>query len=206
MFVKTPGRKKAKQSENTRRALLDVARELFTERGYAGTATEEVVQRAGVTRGALYHQFRDKEDLFRAVYEEVERELTERMIVGMRSRVKRDANAWERMRAGNEAFLDACLDPAYQRIALIEAPSVLGWNVRSKVARQGLGMIRQVLEVAIEEGSIPEQPVEPMSHLVRAVLNEAALLLARSTKPKAARGEIGAAVERLMEGLRSPLK
>jgi AcrR family transcriptional regulator len=203
MVVKYPRTTKAEQSENTRRALLGVAREMFTERGYAGTATEEVVQRAGVTRGALYHQFRDKEDLFRAVYEEVERGLTERMLSGLRSRLKRDASAWERMRAGNEAFLDACLDPAYQRIALIEAPSVLGWNVRSKVARQGLDMIRQVLEVAIEEGSIAEQPVEPMSHLVRAVLNEAALLLARSTKPKAARVEIGEAVERLMEGLRA---
>jgi AcrR family transcriptional regulator len=202
MVVKYPRRTKAEQSETTRRALLDVARELFSERGYAGTATEEVVQRAGVTRGALYHQFRDKEDLFRAVYEEVERELTERMLAGMRSKLKRNAGAWERMRAGNEAFLDACLDPAYQRIALVEAPSVLGWNVRSGVARHGLGMIRQVMEAAIEEGSIPEQPLEPMAHLVRAVLNEAALLLARSEKPKAARAEIGAAVERLMEGLR----
>jgi AcrR family transcriptional regulator len=210
MIVKYPGRpngrssgRKAEQSENTRRALLDVARELFAERGYAGTATEEVVQRAGVTRGALYHQFRDKEDLFRAVYEEVERELTERMLAGLRKRVSRDANALERMRAGNEAFLDACLDPAFQRIALIEAPSVLGWNLRSKVARHGLDMIRMVLEAAIEEGSIPEQPVEPMAHLVRAVLNEAALLLARSPDPKAARVEIGEAVDRLIGGLRA---
>jgi hypothetical protein len=108
------------------------------------------------------------------------------------------------MRAGNGAFLDACLDPAYQRIALIEAPSVLGWNVGSDVARHGLSMIRQVLEAGMEEGSIAAQPVEPLAHLVRAVLNEAALLLARSPDPKSARREIGAAVERLMEGLRTP--
>ena len=197
-----PYGRKAEQSDATRRLLLDVARDLFAERGYAGTATEEIVQRAGVTRGALYHQFRDKEDLFRAVYEEVERELTENMASGLRSRISRDSDAWERMRAGNEAFLDACLDPAFQRIALLEAPSLLGWNVRSHVARHGLDMIRRVLEMAIEQGLIEPQPVEPTAHLVRAILNEAAVLLARSPDPAAARAEIGAAVDRLISGLK----
>jgi len=184
--------------------LLDVARELFAERGYAGTATEEIVQRAGVTRGALYHQFRDKEDLFRAVYEEVEHDLTAEMASGVRSRVNSKSDAMDRMRAGNEAFLDACLDPGFQRIALIEAPSVLGWGVRSHVASHGLGMIRRVLEMAMEEELIDQQPVEPMAHLVRAILNEGALLLARSPDPAAARVEIGAAVDRLIGGLKTP--
>ena len=202
MIVKPPNRK-AEQSEQTRRLLIDVARELFAERGYAGTATEEIVKRAGVTRGALYHQFRDKKDLFRAVYGQVEEDLTENMLEGVRVRLgTRRVDAWERMRAGNEAFLDACLDPAFQRIALIEAPSVLGSNVRSQVASHGLGMIRRVLELAIEEGLMEPQPVEPLAHLVRAVLNEAALLLARSPDPKAARADIGAAVDRLIVGLR----
>jgi AcrR family transcriptional regulator len=204
MIVNSPRGRKAEQSENTRRLLIEVAMGLFAERGYAGASTEEVAQRAGVTRGALYHQFRDKEDLFRAVYMQVESELTDRMLAGLRARLSGSSGAWERMRAGNGAFLDACLDPAYQRIALIEAPSVLGWNVGSDVARHGLSMIRQVLEAGMEEGSIAAQPVEPLAHLVRAVLNEAALLLARSPDPKSARREIGAAVERLMEGLRTP--
>ena len=197
-----PHGRKAEQSEQTRRLLLDAARALFAERGYAGTATEEIVQRAGVTRGALYHQFRDKEDLFRAVYEEVERELTANMVSGLRSRLSRDSDAWQRLLAGNEAFLDACLDPAFQRIALIEAPSVLGWNVRSHVARHGLDMIRLVLEMGIEQGVIEPQPLEPIAHLVRAVLNEAAVLLARSADPAADRAEIGAGVDRLISGLR----
>jgi AcrR family transcriptional regulator len=201
MIVKPPNRK-VQQSEQTRKLLIDAARELFTERGYAGTATEEIVGQAGVTRGALYHQFRDKKDLFRAVCEEVELDLTARMFLGMRDRVNADSDALERMRAGNEAFLDACLDPAFQRIALIEAPSVLGWNVRSHVASQGLEMIRRILELAMEEGLIEPQPVEPLAHLIRAVLNEAALLLARSPDPEAARPEIGAAVDRLVAGLR----
>jgi AcrR family transcriptional regulator len=211
MIVKThpygrpPGRK-AEQSEATRRRLLAVARELFAERGYAGTATEEVVQRAGVTRGALYHQFRDKEDLFRAVYEEVERELAERIVSGLRSRITAEADAWEQIRAGNEAFLDACLDPAVQRIALLDAPAVVDATSRRDINQYGLRLIRRGLEMAIEQGLIEPQPIEPTAHLVRAVLNEAALLLARSPDPAAARAEIGAAVDRLFSGLRRPTR
>jgi len=196
--------RKAEQSEATRRRLLSVARELFAERGYAGTATEEVVQRAGVTRGALYHQFRDKEDLFRAVYEEVERELAERIVFGLRSRVTAETDAWEQIRAGNEAFLDACLDPAVQRIALLDAPAVVDAASRRDINSYGLRLIRRGLEMAIEQGLIDPQPIEPMAHLVRAVLNEGALLLARSSDPATNRAEIGAAVDRLISGLRRP--
>ena len=200
MIVKP--RRKAEQSEQTRRLLLDVARELFAERGYAGTATEEIVQRAGVTRGALYHQFRDKEDLFRAVYEEVEYELAQKIVDGLRARLTSGADAWEQIRAGNEAFLDACLDPAVQRIALLDAPSVLDAASRREINQYGLGLIRRGLEMAIEQGLIDPQPIEPTAHLLRAVLNEAALLLARSPDSSAVRPEIGAAVDRLISGLR----
>ena len=200
-YGRSDGRR-AEQSEATRRRLLAVARELFAERGYAGTATEEVVQRAGVTRGALYHQFRDKEDLFRAVYGEVEYELAEKIVSGLRSRITAETNAWEQIRAGNEAFLDACLDPAVQRIALLDAPSVIDATSRRDINQYGLRLIRRGLEMAIEQGLIDPQPIEPMAHLVRAVLNEGALLLARSPDPAAARAEIGAAVDRLFGGLR----
>ncbi len=201
MDVKT---RKAEQSEITRRALLDAARALFSERGYAGTATEEVVQRAGVTRGALYHQFRDKEDLFRAVYEEIERELAEKIASGLRQRITRGSSAWEQVRAGAQAFLDACLDPGVQRIALLEAPSVLGLNSRRDIARYGLGLIRQGLQMAIDQGLIERQPIEPLAHMLRGALAEAAILLARADNQKAARAEIGGAADRLLEGLRRP--
>jgi AcrR family transcriptional regulator len=161
-----------------------------------------VVQRAGVTRGALYHQFRDKEDLFRAVYEDVELELAETIVTGLRSRITAETDAWEQIRAGNETFLDACLDPAVQRIALLDAPAVVDATSRRDINQYGLRLIRRGLEMAIEQGLIDPQPIEPMAHLVRAVLNEGALLLARSPDPAAARAEIGAAVDRLISGLR----
>ena len=207
MVVKTraggrrPGRK-AEQSEATRRLLLAVGRQLFTERGYTGTATEEIVQRAGLTRGALYHQFRDKRDLFRAVYEAVERELAGKIAAGIWSRVSPDSDAWEQVQAGSQAFLDACLDPAVQRVALLDAPAVLGAGASRDIARYGLGLIQQGVQTAIEQGLIAQQPVEPMAHLLRGALTEAAQVLARSPDQASARAEIGAAVDRLIGGLR----
>src|SRR5919197_1706774 len=100
----------AERRETTRAALLAAARELFAERGYAGVSTEEIVERAGVTRGALYHHFRGKDDLFRAVCEQIEREVTERIAAGAR----RGGEPVEVLRAGAVMFLDACLEPEVQ--------------------------------------------------------------------------------------------
>src|SRR5947209_12633099 len=109
------------RSEETRQALIQAARELFAERGFAGVGTEEIVRAARMTRGALYHHFESKEDLFRAVYEQVEQELVEHIAAMAVS----STDPIEVLRLGARAFLEACEDPAVQRIALIDAPSVL---------------------------------------------------------------------------------
>lgn len=196
--------RKAEQSEATQAALLRAARELFAERGYAGTATEEVVARAGVTRGALYHQFRDKEDLFRAVYSQIEAEFAEKIAARMRSRTPRGANAWDEFREGAQAYLDVALDRDVQRIALLDAPSVLGPGAGREVGRFGLELLRNGLQRCMDQGFIAEQPVEPLAHLLRAALTEAAMLIARSQDHSAMRSDAGAAVERLLGGLRTP--
>src|SRR3954447_6640615 len=110
---------KAEQSEATRAALADAAERLFAERGFADTPTEVVVQAAGVTRGALYHHFRDKTDLFRAVYEHLE----ERIIGRIETSVQGVTDPMTVLRKGSEAFLDACLDPAVRRVVLLDGPS-----------------------------------------------------------------------------------
>src|SRR5215472_1311022 len=112
------------RSEATRRQLVTAARALFGARGYAGVGTEEIVRAAGVTRGALYHQFRDKADLFAAVAEEVEAEIAERIAAGARAA----ADPVEALRAGARLFLDACGEPEVERIILLDAPAVLGWE------------------------------------------------------------------------------
>src|SRR5215207_1413416 len=111
--------RRAEQAEGTRAALIGAGRELFAERGYAGVATEEIVAAARVTRGALYYHFEDKRDLFRAVFAEVDRELVE----GVAQVALAVEDPWERLIAGFDAFLDACIDPALQRIVFLDAPS-----------------------------------------------------------------------------------
>src|SRR6516164_3359363 len=116
---------KAEQSEATRTALLATARAMFAERGYAAVGTEEIVRSAGVTRGALYHHFAGKAELFEAVYEDVERELVGTIADSLMATATDPLQA---LHAGTRAFLEACEDPAVQRIAMIDAPSVLGWE------------------------------------------------------------------------------
>ncbi len=193
--------RKEEKSQITRASLIRVARQLFAEQGYAETATEEIVQRAGVTRGALYHHFRDKEDLFRAVYEDVERDLAQRIAAGG---LTREGGAWERLLAGCQSFLDACLEPTVQRIVMLDGPAVLGWKTWREIdARYGLGLVRHGLQVAVDAGVIEAQPLEPLAHILLAALNEAAMVIARAEDVQSARAEVGATVERLLEGLKA---
>jgi AcrR family transcriptional regulator len=192
--------RQAERSEATRSALVDVGRKLFARRGYADVGTEEIVRRAGVTRGALYHHFSGKEDLFRAVAEQVEGDITRRSAEAALAH----QDPWEQQRAGWEAFLDACLDPAVQRIILLDAPSVLGPKVWREIAsKYGLALVQFGMRSLMEAGLIEEQPVDPLAHLVIGALSEAAVVIAQAEDTEAARAEMGAALERLMVGLRT---
>jgi AcrR family transcriptional regulator len=188
------------RARGTRDELVRAARELFAERGYARVGTEEIVARARVTRGALYHHFRDKRDLFRAVHEELERELVESLgdeIAGIE-------DARELLARGVRSFLDACTDPALAQISLVDAPSVLGWAEWREIdARHGMGLVRLGLEAAMEQGVIPRQDPEPLAHLLLAVLGEAALLIAHSGDSYAARREVEGPVLALLQGLQT---
>ncbi len=194
-----PGRREA-EAQATRDALVQAALELFTKRGYAGVGTEEIVTRAKVTRGALYHHFADKRDLFRAVFERVEAELMER--IGARMEATEDP--WELMLAGMRSFLDACEEPAVKQIALTDAPSVLGWQEWREIDnRHGLGLTRAALQGAVDAGVLRPIAVEPMAHLFVAALSEAAFVTAYSDQPRKARAEVEQGLIQLIEGLRA---
>jgi AcrR family transcriptional regulator len=193
-------RSQAERSEATRSALVEAARALFAERGYAEVGTEEIVRAAGVTRGALYHHFEGKRDLFEAVYERVEVELAERIAAGALS--SNASSPLEAMRAGAEMFLQACTEPEAQRIALLDGPSVLGWDRwREIAAKHGLGLIEATLQAAIEAGAIPDQPVRPLAHLLMGALDEAAMLVARAEDPEQMRAEVGRTLDSLIAAL-----
>jgi AcrR family transcriptional regulator len=191
-------RTQAERSAATRGALLAAARQLFAEKGYLATGREEIVEAAGVTRGAMYHHFSGKEDLFRAVYEELEQEM-----VGMVSAAAvKFADPVEQLAVGSQAYLDAAMDPAVQRVILLDGPSVLDWTTREEIAETcGLGLIREVLRQAMDAGHIERRPVEPLAHVLMAGLHEAALYMARSAKPRTARKEVGEVIRRMLAGL-----
>jgi AcrR family transcriptional regulator len=190
-------RTQAERRATTRRALLDAARSLFAERGYHGTAAEEIVQRAGLTRGALYHHFEDKKDLFRAVVDEVESEIDEKIEQAERAQ----SGLPEAVMAGYRVFLDAALDPEIRRTFFLDGPSVLGWEWHEIDARHAVSKIEEGLESLIAEGLMEPQPVRPLARLTNGALLEAAFFVAASEDPEAARDEIWGAMERLLGGL-----
>jgi len=191
--------RQARRSAATRAALVRVARRLFAERGYAGTATEDVVKRARVTRGALYHHFRDKSDLFAAVLDEEQKKLSALAMTAGAAQ----PDPWRAIVAASNAVLDACVDPAVQRIVLIDGPAVLGL-VEWREADQSyyLGGLERLIEAAMAQGLIEQQPVEPLAHIILGALHEASMLIARSEDKAAARRSVAGAVGRLFAGLR----
>jgi AcrR family transcriptional regulator len=191
-------RTQADRSAATRAALVAAATERFATRGYAATPREEIVRAAGVTRGALYHHYADKADLFRAVFEAVEAEVMAR--VGAAALGADDPV--EQLRLGCQAYLDEALDPGVRRICIIDAPAVLDDATRREIGtRYALGMVREVVAAAIACGRMAPQPVEALSHLLLAAVMAGAQFVATAADPVAARAEAGTAIDGLLDGL-----
>lgn len=191
---------KAARAAATRGRLIRAARRLFARRGYAGVGTNEIVRAAKTTRGGLYYHFEDKRDLFRAVHEQLEAELAQS--IGQELAAAEN-EPLQMLRVGVRAFLDACMDPHFARIALLDAPSVLGWQEwRDIDEKHGLGLIASGLRLGIEEGLLPQQPVMPLAHLLLGAACEAGMMIANSPDPDKARKEAEPALIGLVESLR----
>ncbi|MGI5200399.1 TetR/AcrR family transcriptional regulator [Spirillospora sp. CA-108201] len=188
---------RAQRRERTRQELLRASRLLFADRGYGAVSLAEIVEAAGVTKGALYHLFASKADLFRAVLEQVQGEVGET--------VARTADAhddpWTRLTAGCQAFLAASTAPGVQRIMLVDGPAVLGWNEWRALDEQASARyLAEALTELIQAEVIAPQPVAPLTHLLSGAMNEAALWLASSGDP-ANLPDTQAALARLLEAL-----
>jgi AcrR family transcriptional regulator len=188
------------RSAGTRAALVQAARPLFAQHGYSGVGTETIVRAAGVTRGALYHQFADKTELFAAVYEQLEEDLATRL--GERISSEGSTDPLEVMTLGAAAWLDACVEQEVQQIVLLDGPAVLGWQRWREIGlRYGLGLIEGVLTQAMEVGRIPRQPVSALAHVLVGALDEAGLYVARAQDQAEAKEQMHAVVGRLVAGL-----
>nr|WP_052849099.1 TetR/AcrR family transcriptional regulator [Streptomyces avicenniae] len=171
---------RGRQRERTRRVLLREGRRLFAERGYAEVSLAGITEAAGVTKGALYHHFAGKAELFRAVLAGVQDEVGRRVAAV----ADQHADLWDRLVAGCEEFLTATADPEVQRIMLVDGPAVLGWNEWRAMDREASARhLEDALTDLVREGVVPPQPVAPLVHLLSGAMNEAALWLASSDGP-----------------------
>lgn len=189
----------AKKPSRNRDKLIAAARRLFAERGYADVGTEEVVREAGVTRGALYHQFADKRDLFRAVLEEMLPEIGQRLYEETMARIGHDR---EDLQVGARVLLGIYAEPEVRRLFLIEGPSVLGLSGwKALQAPLSTLFLDHALRHLVEEGLIAESEMPSLNELLSGALQQAALGIAAADDPEAARASYAAGLDRIIEGL-----
>ncbi len=190
--------KKVQQGEMTRRALLQAARTLFGERGYAATSLDEITSAAKVTKGALYHHFGGKQELFAAVYEQVKRGASERAATAFL-----EPDPWKDLCAGCQAMLDAHLDPLVRRILLHDAQAVLDADTIRRVEnRYGAVVLRGALRRAIRAGVIQPLPLKTLALMLTGAILEGCMAIAHSDDPNQARKDVGNVLMSLLQGLR----
>ena len=195
------GRRRGRPSEGAREALIDAARELFIKRDYAEVSTAEILRKAGVSRGALYHHFPGKEDLYREVWRDSERRLIERLLAAAEG----ESTPLGVLTAGCRAYLDeSASNREVQRIGLLQSRTVLGWEGwREGIQDLGLATLRASIEAAMESGELRRADPEATAHLVLAALIEAGLLIATAKDHVAARGRAEPPLMEMLEGLKA---
>lgn len=171
----------AQRSEATTASLLDAARERFAASGYRATSLDAICAAAGLTKGALYHHFASKQEVFAGVFEREQERL--RAIVDQAMLRPRDP--WAAVEAGCSAFLDACQDPGVQRVVLLDAPEALGWEAVRAGEAGALNSLGAGIERAIAAGRIAPRPARPLAHLLFGAVSEGAMAVARAERPAA---------------------
>jgi AcrR family transcriptional regulator len=190
---------KVAQREATTKRLLEVARRQFTEHGYAQTATEAIVEEAGVTRGALYHHFGSKDGLFKAVVEVVQQDVAKRI----EEAVSKTNDPWQQLLIGCKTFLTASMDADIQQIMLVDAPAVLGFETWREIDSQNsMRLLQESVQELVDKKMIQTPSVEAFTHLLSGAMNEAALWVARSPNPKKPLSEATKTLEHLLEAVR----
>lgn len=194
----TGPRTQAERTRVTIEQIVSVARRAFADDGFDATSVDGIVERAGMTKGALYHHFAGKRALFAAVYEAEQAAIGQAVLRAARG----GKSSWQNFLAGCRAFFDAVLDPGVQRITLIDAPAVLGWEMMRKLEDEHVtSLLRQGLSQAIADGHLGRQRVEPLAHLIHGAMCEAAMTVARSADPKRASKDSLVALENLLNGI-----
>ena len=219
-------RTQVERSATTRTALIDAARRLWAAHGYAAVGTPEIATQAGVTRGAMYHEFADKAALFRAVAEVVEHDVTRRLADAVAASTAEGAasaaasgadpgasgaadpgasgaaDPAAALRAAVDGWLAACEEPEVRQILLLDGPVVLGWDgFRDLALEHGLGLTEALLQAAMDAGQLTAGPTRPLAHVLIGALDEAAMYFATADDREAARAEVAGVLHALLDGL-----
>lgn len=181
-------------------------RELLLERDFDAISTEDILARAGVSRGGMYHHFASKVDLFKAAYEASERDMILRLGSLAEQQTARGSGAFDRLLAGCIAYVRECAsDGELQRIGLRQSRAVLGWEGWREAAEPlGIAALKAGIQVAVDAGELASDDVTVTTHLVLAALIEAGLLAATDPEPDRVLGRIEPEIARLLNGLRTP--
>ena len=191
---------RATQGATTRATLIAVACELYGKKGFQDTSLDEVVAKTKVTKGALYHHFQGKDDLFKAVYEQVQTEVSDKVVAEFLR-----PDPWDALQMGCELWIDAHLDPAVQRIAIRDARAVLGWEaVREVEARYWRGSLAWSAAPGDPAGTHRAIPASASQSHLDGRSNGSVFLRRRCGRPRGCTAEVSALISRLLSGLATP--
>ncbi|MCM3142102.1 TetR/AcrR family transcriptional regulator [Brevibacillus sp. MER 51] len=191
---------KAEQKQQTMQKLIEVAREVFSRQGYADAAMEDIVKQAGVTRGALYHHFGNKEGLFEAVLASVQQEIGERV----EAEAAKSEEPWQQLILGCLAFVSSAVEHRNKRILLIDGPSVIGWETWRRMDEENsMRHLREQLQTMQEQGYLRTVSIDALTHLLSGAMNEAVLWISETPDHEKSLEEISAALTLLLEGYRT---
>ena len=192
--------RKEEYAEATRKALLDSGRALFAEHGYHNTSVDEICRHARVTKGALYHHYRNKEDLFADLVESLETAFVD----DVTSKLETGSDLWSALQGGIDMFLDHCTDPAYRRIVLVDAPNVLGTRQLAEIGeRTASGLVKTLFDGLMADGTIAKQPTDILVRLFLSVVIEGGLMIGESKRPKKTKQDVRAMIARFLDALKA---
>src|SRR6478672_1237050 len=200
--------RRQRYSDSTKRALVDVAEQLFTEHGYSATSLDAIVAGADVTKGALYHHFSGKQAIFEAAFERIESRAT--ASIGRATEGHRDP--WEKARAGLRAFLEAVQEPGYRQIVISDGPSVLGHErFREQEERSTYAIVDEIVRSVLAgddwsaDEQMDDQMLDTFTRIFFGAMSAAGGSVAVSDDPAAAAARVDAAIGFIMDGLRQLL-
>lgn len=197
-----PGASRRQQySASTKRALVDVAEQLFTEAGYAATSLDAIVAGAQVTKGALYHHFSGKQALFEAVFERVEDDASR----AIQQALKGHRDPWEKAIAGLRAFLSVVQEPRYRRIVIQEGPSVLGYErFREQEERSTFANVLEIVRSVLAAGSweLEEALQQTFARIFFGAMSSAGEAVSGAEDPEVAAANVETAIGFILEGFR----